>query len=172
VSKAPQTTEVEKYKINILLYNTTAACCYYYYYLLLANTLIKTIIFWDVSPFSLVEVYRRFRVACCLHHQGDEAANTSETSVNLYETTRHNIPEDSHLHTLRGEKLKSHSNKGIEMLLLKYLRIVVRLLRGFNNIEFPRDLTSRPGFATGVSPIYYRVQQSRIPSCNYHIIKT
>jgi hypothetical protein len=27
-----------------------------------------------------------------------EAASTSETSVNLYQTTRRNIPEDSHLH--------------------------------------------------------------------------
>jgi hypothetical protein len=27
-----------------------------------------------------------------------EAASTSETSMNLYQTTRRNIPEDSHLH--------------------------------------------------------------------------
>jgi hypothetical protein len=26
-----------------------------------------------------------------------EASSTSETSVNLYQTTQHNIPEDSHL---------------------------------------------------------------------------
>jgi hypothetical protein len=33
-----------------------------------------------------------------------EAVSTSETSDNLYETTRRNIPEDSHLleHVLRG----------------------------------------------------------------------
>jgi hypothetical protein len=28
-----------------------------------------------------------------------EAASTSETSVNFYQTTRRNNPEDSHLHT-------------------------------------------------------------------------
>jgi hypothetical protein len=28
--------------------------------------------FWVVAPHSLVEVYRRFRGACCRHHQGDE----------------------------------------------------------------------------------------------------
>jgi hypothetical protein len=28
-----------------------------------------------------------------------EAANTSETSVNFYQTTRRNIPEDSHCHS-------------------------------------------------------------------------
>jgi hypothetical protein len=58
---------------------------------------------------SLVEVYRRFRGACCLHHQGDEVASTSETSVNLYQTTRRNNPEESHLHTRRRENLKSYS---------------------------------------------------------------
>jgi hypothetical protein len=36
-----------------------------------------------------------------------EAVNTSETSVNFYETTRRSIPEDYHLHTRRRENLKS-----------------------------------------------------------------
>jgi hypothetical protein len=36
-----------------------------------------------------------------------EAVSTSETSVNFYETTRRNIPEDSHLYTRRRENLKS-----------------------------------------------------------------
>jgi hypothetical protein len=39
-----------------------------------------------------------------------EAAISSETSVNLYQTTRCNIPEDSHLHTCRRENLKFHEN--------------------------------------------------------------
>jgi hypothetical protein len=30
-----------------------------------------------------------------------EAVSTSETSVIIYQTTRRNIPEDSHLHTRR-----------------------------------------------------------------------
>jgi hypothetical protein len=33
---------------------------------------------------------------------------TSETLVNFYETTRRNIPEDSHLYTRRRENLISH----------------------------------------------------------------
>jgi hypothetical protein len=37
----------------------------------------KMVVFSVVAPFSLVEVHRRFRGACCLHHQGDE------TSVNF-----------------------------------------------------------------------------------------
>jgi hypothetical protein len=45
-------------------------------------------VFWDVAPCSLVEAYRRFRGACCLHHDGDRP--------------------DSHRHTRRRENLKSH----------------------------------------------------------------
>jgi hypothetical protein len=44
-----------------------------------------------------------------------EAANTFETSVNLYQTTWRNNPEDSHLHTRRRENLKSH----MEVVFLK-----------------------------------------------------
>jgi hypothetical protein len=44
-------------------------------------------VFWVVAACSLVEVYRRFRGPCCLHH--------------------HN-PEDSHLRTHRRENLKSY----------------------------------------------------------------
>jgi hypothetical protein len=36
-----------------------------------------------------------------------EAASTSETSTNFYQTTRRNNSEDSHLHTRRRENLKS-----------------------------------------------------------------
>jgi hypothetical protein len=41
-------------------------------------------------------------------HRPDDGDTTSETSVNVYQTTRRNIPEDSHLHTRRRENLKSH----------------------------------------------------------------
>jgi hypothetical protein len=34
----------------------------------------KMAVFWVVAPWSLVEVYQRFRGPCCLHHQGDEVA--------------------------------------------------------------------------------------------------
>jgi hypothetical protein len=34
----------------------------------------KMIVFWDVAPYSLVEVYRRFGGAYCFHHQGDEVS--------------------------------------------------------------------------------------------------
>jgi hypothetical protein len=65
--------------------------------------------FWVVASCSLVDVYQRFRGPCCLYHQGDEAARTSETLVNFYQTTRRYNPEDSHLRTHRRENLKSYS---------------------------------------------------------------
>jgi hypothetical protein len=37
-----------------------------------------------------------------------EAVSMSETSVSFYETTRHSVPEDSHLYSRRLENLKSH----------------------------------------------------------------
>jgi hypothetical protein len=39
-----------------------------------------------------------------------EEVISSESSVNMYQTIRCNIPEDSHLHTRRRENLKSHKN--------------------------------------------------------------
>jgi hypothetical protein len=65
----------------------------------------KMAVFWVVAPCSPVEVYQRFRGPCCLHHQGDldlmalmmEAARTSETLVNFYQTTLRYNPENSHL---------------------------------------------------------------------------
>jgi hypothetical protein len=72
----------------------------------------KMVVFWDVTPCSLVDVNRRFRGAYCLQHPDDgdskfmramiitlimEVGSTSETSVNFYHTTRRNSPEYSHL---------------------------------------------------------------------------
>jgi hypothetical protein len=76
----------------------------------------KISVFLVVALCSLVEVYHHFRSSCCLHHQGTlmmETASTSETLVNFYQTTRRNIPEDSHLHIRHRENLKSHKVKKV-----------------------------------------------------------
>jgi hypothetical protein len=57
----------------------------------------KTTVFWDVAPCSLIEVYRCFRGAFCLQHQTTD-----------YQTTWRNISEDGHLHIQCHENLKSH----------------------------------------------------------------
>jgi hypothetical protein len=40
----------------------------------------KMTVFWYVAPCSLVEIYRRFRDAYCLHHQDDKLSGHDETS--------------------------------------------------------------------------------------------
>jgi hypothetical protein len=56
-------------------------------------------VFWVVAPCSLVEVMIALMT---------EAARTSETMVNFYQTTRRYNPEDSHLRNHRLENLKSY----------------------------------------------------------------
>jgi hypothetical protein len=63
-----------------------------------SSVVMKMTVFWDVAPCSLVEIYRRFRDACCLHHQVAmmmEAVSISVTSVNFYQAARPNISEES-----------------------------------------------------------------------------
>jgi hypothetical protein len=57
-----------------------------------------------------------------------EAVQTSETSVNFYQTTRRCNPEDSHIHTHRRENLKSY-----------YERLLCFVASQFEN--FPARLT-------------------------------
>jgi hypothetical protein len=38
----------------------------------LTEASMKMTVFWVVAPCCLVEVYQRFRGACCFHHQSDE----------------------------------------------------------------------------------------------------
>jgi hypothetical protein len=55
------------------------------------------------------------------HHQGEnESASTSETSVNVYQTTRCNNPEDSHL----LEYVVSSSNGVLLLSLLNRMHLV------------------------------------------------
>jgi hypothetical protein len=37
--------------------------------------------FWDVAEYNVVEVDRRFRGSCCLHHQGYRKAATFQKTV-------------------------------------------------------------------------------------------
>jgi hypothetical protein len=53
---------------------------------------LKMTVLWDVAPCCLVEVYRRFRGARCLHLQGDD-----ERGGKLSNWLHGDIPEDSHL---------------------------------------------------------------------------
>jgi hypothetical protein len=63
-------------------------------------------VFWDVVPCSLIDIDLMI-----------EAVSFSETSVFIYQTTRCNIPQDSHLHTRHRKNLKISRCK-ITLILL------------------------------------------------------
>jgi hypothetical protein len=87
--------------------SSNRACCSTRFKSRRSTSFPEDAVFWVIAPCRLVEVYQRLRGAFCLHHQG-EAASSYKTSINFYQTTRSNNPEDSHLHTRHRENLKSH----------------------------------------------------------------
>jgi hypothetical protein len=98
-------------------------------------------IFWDIAPCSLVETDRRFRGAYCLHYQNDEmmeAVRTSQKTINFYQTTRRNIPEDSHIHTRRRENLKFHQD-----FIIYYSIFSSSIENLIKYIQFDRNIISR-----------------------------
>jgi hypothetical protein len=48
----------------------------------LTAAIMKLIVFWDVAPYSLVEIVRRFRGAYCLHYQGEKYI-AIESEINI-----------------------------------------------------------------------------------------
>jgi hypothetical protein len=117
-------------------------------------------VFWVVSPCSLVEVYQRFRGPCCLHHQGDEfalmmeAARTSETLVNFYQTARCCNPEDSNLHTHRRENLRSAN------ILLSHRENLVRHI--YELLLFPNSWPKNPGAAYTRANTVYSISKNKV----------
>jgi threonine/homoserine efflux transporter RhtA len=58
----------------------------------LTGAIMKIIVFWDVTPCSLLESDRRFRFALIMY-----GVNMSEMLMNFYETAERYIPEECHL---------------------------------------------------------------------------
>jgi hypothetical protein len=44
-------------------------------------------VFWDITPYSLVDIGRRFRGAYCLHHQGDRRDNLKSHKLRVFENS-------------------------------------------------------------------------------------
>jgi hypothetical protein len=74
-----------------------------------------------------------------------EAARTSETLVDFYQTTRRYNPEDSHLRTHRRENLKSYS------VVLRVLQIIFISVSLSNFMMF---FISRPQYVN-IAHFYY-----------------
>jgi hypothetical protein len=107
---------------------------------------VKMTVFWDVAPCSLIKVYRRFKCACCLHHQGD---SLSETPANFYRTSRRNIPEDSHFHTRRRENLESHRFR-------KYLIVILKVKLRTKNVNW---IASEASEAKAISKVSIYIEE-------------
>jgi hypothetical protein len=59
---------------------------------------VNTSVFWDATPYSPVDIHRRFIATYLnLQNQGDEAAGSSKPSVNMYETIQRHVSEESNL---------------------------------------------------------------------------
>jgi hypothetical protein len=82
-------------------------------------------VFLDVEPCALVDTDRRFTGAYGAVALMMEAVSTSEASVNIYQTTRRNNQEDSHLRTRRHQNLKSHRPN----LTAEWLSLMLRTLK-------------------------------------------
>jgi hypothetical protein len=91
-----------------------------------------------------------------------EAASTSETSVNVYQTTRPNNPEDSHLHTRRRENLKSH-------LLNLYEEATLRCFRRFEAFRIKKALLIALMMeAASTSVNFYQTTRCNNPEDSHH----
>jgi hypothetical protein len=132
---------------------------------------LKMALFCDVASCSLVDTGRRFRGAYCLHQLGTlpwallmEAVSTSETSVSMYQTARHNTPEDSHLHIRRRENLKSpkvfECSKSKHFIYLKqHIKSVFRNIWVFTGVQYSTEKWPvkivRPVVSLSQSEIFY-----------------
>jgi hypothetical protein len=86
-------------------------------------------VFWDVAPCSLVEVYRRFRGACCLHHQGNEYTaqhprrQSVFTETNIQTAYMQILQSRVHLIFHRKERLYPRLFLSSKRTMLKYYRV-------------------------------------------------
>jgi hypothetical protein len=72
--------------------------------------LLRRVVWWKFTGVSQMLAASIIRVMSKPRADYSSAASTSETSVNFHQTTRRNIPEDSHLYTHRHENLKFRIN--------------------------------------------------------------
>jgi hypothetical protein len=86
----------------------------------------KMIAFRDIAPCSIVEVYRRFRVAYCLLYPREfidlmmEAVRNSETTVSINEITWCHIPESYHLQVIFRLAKKQKQSRGQKRTSLNF----------------------------------------------------
>jgi hypothetical protein len=121
----------------------------------------KMAVFWVMRRVVWLEVHRRFRGAYCLQHLMLEVASTSETLVNIYQTTRSKIPVGSHvqemLSSFKGREIHFRFALLLYPFLFQLYRFFTLLLFRTNPVA-SADLYYRP---VCVRPSLCLVLQSR-----------
>lgn len=85
----------------------------------------KITVLWDVRPWYLVDVYRRFSGTYCFALQDNsstlkvEDICSSETSADIYQSTKWRIPEGRKFHKDRSKNIRSEEN----LPVLLYMRL-------------------------------------------------
>jgi hypothetical protein len=88
----------------------------------------KMSVFYDVAPFSLLEIYRRFRGILCLHNivtdlMMEAISAEKHQSVSPYYMAQH--PRRHRLHANHLENLKSHNMFCVHVLSTSYVQRLV-----------------------------------------------
>jgi hypothetical protein len=103
---------------------------------LLSHCQLETV-FWDVSPYSLIKIDRRFGGVYCLHHQG----------VEFLQTVQRNIPADIFiLSALRSSYLTDCQLAKKGFAPCSYLLQILTCIRGlfkFRILQTPPDRLAR-----------------------------
>jgi hypothetical protein len=87
----------------------------------LSEKLLSTFYF---LTFLILKMVIFWVVAMSTHRPDDGIGNTSETSINFYQTIRRNNSEDSRLHTRRRKNHKSHCPHSVQAFV-SYLIVAV-----------------------------------------------
>jgi hypothetical protein len=110
-----------------------------------------------------------------------EAARTSETSVNFYQTTRRYNPDDSHLRTHRRDNLKSYSfilfagrvegdcHTQLEHQMV-YSACKISLSLSYVTVRGERKMERARGSKTAKSLSMYSFNENIFPPFNFDII--
>jgi hypothetical protein len=121
---------LHKTKQKIFIFNRPPSS-YFGFFTDMFRLNLKMRAFWDIAPFSLVEVDRRFTCAYCLHNQGDYGVSTHLGNVSVLQRycTALYPRKLSSLYSPPWEPEMSHGQK--LFVLLKYVNIQIVVVSGW-----------------------------------------
>jgi hypothetical protein len=84
---------------------------------------VKMTVFWVVALCSLVEVYKRFRGTCCLHHQGDDTQKTAIFILSAVKTSNF----------INTSCVLKFCYQSVYCCLIRYFLVRIRIAKCFTN---------------------------------------